>query len=161
MTCLIMFYISTKYHKISPKCIPLTERTRNQCLPQSNITKGANAKSKKGRLVFLVRNMSSHPVLHFYQVTSKYSQGYWSYSVDKKSISNKTKGINSKSKKARVVILVHDTSSRPVVHFYQVSSIYSKGYSSYRADVKIYADTDANGIRPKKQCPHTLRYEGT
>ena len=47
------------------------------------------------------------------------------------------------------VILVHDTSSRPVLHFYQVSSIYSKGYTSYRADKKFYADVDANGIRPK------------
>ena len=37
------------------------------------------------------------------------------------SISNKTKGDNSKSKKGRVVILVRDTSSGPVLHFYQVS----------------------------------------
>ena len=64
-----------------------------------------------------------------------------------KSFSNKTKGDNSKSKKARVVNLVCDTSSCPDLHFYQVSSKYSKGYSSYRADKKFYAD--ANGIRPK------------
>ena len=32
----------------------------------SNITKGDNAKSKKVRVVFLVRDTSSHPVLHFY-----------------------------------------------------------------------------------------------
>ena len=49
--------------------------------------------------------MSSCPVLHFYQVPSKYSEGHSSYRADKKSISNKTKGDNSKSKKGRVVIV--------------------------------------------------------
>ena len=44
-------------------------------------------------------------------------------------------------------------SSRPDLHFYQVSSKYSKGYSSYRADRKFYAD--ANGICPKNNMsPH-------
>ena len=64
---------------------------------------------------------------------------------------NKTKGNNSKSKKARVIILIHDTSTRPVLHFYQVSSKYSKGDSSYRVDKKFNSDTDAdaNGIHPK------------
>ena len=66
-----------------------------------------NAKSKKGRVVFLVRYMSSGPVLHCCQVRSKYSKGYSSYRADMKSLSNKTKGDNSKSKKARVVNLVH------------------------------------------------------
>ena len=32
------------------------------------------------------------------------------------------------SKTAKVVILVHDTSSGPVLHFYEVSSKYSQGY---------------------------------
>ena len=70
-----------------------------------------------------------------------------------KSFSNKTKGDNSKTKKARVVNLVCDMSSRPDLHFYQVSSKYSKGYSSYRVDKKFYTDADAdanaNRIRPK------------
>ena len=60
--------------------------------------------------------MLSDPDLHFCQVPSKYSEGYSSYRAEEKSISNKTKGINSKSKKARVVILVRDTSSGPVLH---------------------------------------------
>ena len=34
---------------------------------------------------------------------------------------NKTKGVNSESKKARVIILVPYTLSWPVIHFYQVS----------------------------------------
>ena len=36
---------------------------------QSDITKGDNAKSKKGRVVILICDMSSGPVLHFYQVS--------------------------------------------------------------------------------------------
>ena len=37
---------------------------------------------------------------------------------------------------ATVVILVGDTSSHPILHFYQVSSKYCEGYSSYKADKK-------------------------
>ena len=120
-------------------------------LSLSNITKGDNIKNKKGRVVILAHDTSSGPVLQFCQVPSKYSKGYSSYRADTKSFSNKTKGYNSKSKKGRVVILVPDTSSGPVLHFYQVSSKYSKGYSSYRADKKCYTDAeaDANGIRLK------------
>ena len=106
---------------------------------------GDNTKSKKGRVVILVCNTSSGLVLHFFQVPSKYSKGYGSYRVDTKSLSNKTKGDNYKSKKGRVVILVRDLSSGPALHFYQVSSEYSKGYSNYRADKKFYA----NRIHPK------------
>ena len=112
--------------------------------------------------MILVRNTTFHPVLHFYQVPSKYSKSYSRYRVDMKSISNKRKGDNSKSNQARgVVILVHDRSSHPVLHFFQVPSKYSKGYSSYRADKKFYDDTDAdidadaNRIRPKNNMsPH-------
>ena len=42
---------------------------------------------------------------------------YSSYRADTKSIANKTKGDNSKSKKTRVAILVRDTSSYPILHF--------------------------------------------
>ena len=87
----------------------------------SNIRKEDNAKSKEGRVVILVRTMSSAPDLHFCQVPSRYSKGYSSYRADEKSISNKTKGDNSKHEKARIVILVRNTSSGQVLHFYQVS----------------------------------------
>ena len=103
---------------------------------KKNKTKGNNSKSLKARVVILVHDTLSSPVLHFYQVPSKYSKGFLSYRADTKSISNKTMGNNSKSKKASVVILVCDTSSSPVLHFYHVSSKYYKGYSSYRADTK-------------------------
>ena len=83
--------------------------------------KGDNCKSKEGRVVIHVRNKPPCPILQFYQVPSKYSEGYSSYRADEKSISNKTKGDNSKSKKGRVVILVWDMSSGPVLNYYQVS----------------------------------------
>ena len=38
-------------------------------LSLADITKGDNANSKKGRVVILVHNTSSGPVLHFYQVS--------------------------------------------------------------------------------------------
>ena len=83
-------------------------------------------KVRKAELSFLYAT-TSHPSLHFYQIPSKYSKGYLSYRADMKSISNKTKGDNSKSKKARVIILVHDTSSCPVLHFYQYNQNFPKG----------------------------------
>ena len=82
-------------------------------------------KVSKAELSFFVHDTSSRPVLHLYQVSSKYSEGYLRYRAHTKSISNKTKGNNFKSKKARVVILVCDRPSS-VLHFYQVSSKYSK-----------------------------------
>ena len=117
----------------------------------SNITKGENAKIKKGRVVFHVCDKLPCFVLHSCQVPSKYSKGYSSYRVDIKSISNKKR---KKGKlKIRVLILVCDMLSRPVLHYYQVSSKYSKGYSSYRVDKKFYSDVD--GIRSKNNMsPH-------
>ena len=82
------------------------------------------------RVVILVDDTSSRPVLHFYQVSTNYCEGYSSYRVDKKSNSNTRKGYNSKSKKARVVIFVRNTPSRPVLHFYKVSAKFAEGYSS-------------------------------
>ena len=57
-------------------------------------------------------------------------------SRDKKSNINATRGDNSKSKKATFVILVCDMSSGHVLHFYQVSSKYSKGCFTYIAVTK-------------------------
>ena len=106
---------------------------------------------KHNRVVILVHGTSSGPVLHFFQVPSKYSKGYSSYRADTKSFSNKTKGDNSKNKKGRVVILVRDTSSGPVLHFFQVPSKYSKGYSSYRADTKSFSNkTKGDDFKSKK-----------
>ena len=55
-------------------------------------------------------------------------------SRDKKSNSNTRRGDNSKREKAKVVI--YDMSSGPVLHYYQISSKYSKECSTYIADTK-------------------------
>ena len=79
-----------------------------------------NFKSKKTKVVIFVRNWSYRPGLQFPQVLSKYSEGYLCYKTDMKSNSNIRLGDNSKIKKAKIVILVRDTSPNPVLHFYQV-----------------------------------------
>ena len=53
------------------------------------ITKGDDDKSKKGRVVILVRDMASYPVLHFYQVSPKDPKRYSSSRADTKFFSNK------------------------------------------------------------------------
>ena len=65
MRCLVRFYISIKYNQNIPKGIRVIEWTRN--LLQKK--KDDNSKIKKGRVVILVCDSSSHPVLHFYQVS--------------------------------------------------------------------------------------------
>ena len=118
------YQVSSKYSKECSTYIVDTKSIHIQC---QIYQKETTPKVRKA-VVILVHNMSSGPVLHFCQVPSKYSKGYSSYRADTKSFSNKTKGDNSKSWKARVVNLVCDTSSHPDLHFYQVSSKYSKGF---------------------------------
>ena len=101
--------------------------------------------------VILVGDTSSHPVLHFYQVSSKYHERYSSYRVDMKSNSNTRRGDNSKSKKTRVVILVRNMSFHPVLHFYQVSSKYSKGFSCYTIRNQIQTQDVAITQKVRKQ----------
>ena len=123
------------------------------------------AKVRKTELSFLYANVVPS-CSTFLSSTIKIFQMIFELQSGHEIYFKQNKGNNSKSKKARVVILVHDTLSCPVLHFYQVSSKYSKGYSSYRLDKKFYADTDAdaNGIRPKKNnmsppphpTPHSL-----
>ena len=69
----------------------------------------------KGRVVILVRDTSSRPVLHFYQIPSKQTKGYLIYRVNTKSISKtKQREITPKVTKDRVVIIVHNTSAGPI-----------------------------------------------
>ena len=49
-----------------------------------------------------------------------------------------SRGNNSRSMKARVVILVRYTLSWPVLPSCEESWLYSKGYSSYRVDMKLH-----------------------
>ena len=85
----------------------------------SNITKEDNTKSKKGRVVILVRDMSSCPVLHFYQ--KLWLSIWW----------------------RNHLILIYIS-----LKYHQSIPKAFKGYSCYRADKKCYADA-ANGICPK------------
>ena len=89
------------------------------------------------RVVILVRNMPSRPVLHLYQASSKYSIGYSFYRAETRNQIQTQEGeITPKVKKVEVVILVCDMSSGPVLYYYQVSSKYSKECSTYIADTK-------------------------
>ena len=130
---LALFYISTKYHQNIVNSIQVTERTRNQIQSQGKIT----AKVRKPELSFLYT--TCHLVL-FYISTIKYHQnlpkGIHVKEQTRNQIQtqegertqkvrnpNKTKrrGDNSKSKKPKVGILVHDLPSSPALHFYKVS----------------------------------------
>ena len=61
----------------------------------SKITKENNVKTRKGRVVILVQDTFSGPVLQFYPT----------YRGDTKSISNKTNGGNSKSTKRDAMLM--------------------------------------------------------
>ena len=114
-------FLSTKI-KIIQRVL-VTEQTRNPIQTKE----GEITPKVRKPVVILVRNMPSCPVLHFYQVLSKYSERYSCYRADMKSNSNTIRGDNTKSKKAKVVILVRVRLSRTVLHFHQVSQKYSKG----------------------------------
>ena len=63
-------------------------------------------KSKKGRVVIFVCDTLSCPVLHIYQIPSKYSKGHLCYRVDTKSISQtKQREITPKVRKAQLSFL--------------------------------------------------------
>ena len=78
----------------------------------------------------------SRSVLHFYQASSKYSVGYSCYRAETNQIQTQDGEITPKVNKAEVVIPVCDMSSGPVLHYYQVSSRYSKECSTYIANTK-------------------------
>ena len=124
------YHVSLKFQRVF-----VTEQTRNQCI------------------IILVCNTSSFPVLLFYQVPSKYSKGYKSYRADTKSISNKTEDNNYKSKKARVVILVPDTSSCPVLYFYHQNIPKGIQVSEW---TRSFTLMPRMGSVPKTVCAHTL-----
>ena len=100
--------------------------------------KGDNSESIKARVVILVCDTSSWPVLHNYKVSSKYSKRFSSNGEDTKLHLKPSRGNNSERMKARVIILVRDTSSRPVLHNCEVSWLYSNRFLSYGADTKLH-----------------------
>ena len=73
-----------------------------------------------------------------------------------------TKGeITQKLQKARVTILARDTSPWPVLHNCEVSWKYSKQYSRYGADKKMFTDGQTDGRTDGRQAhryiPRTFR----
>ena len=102
-------------------------------------SRGNNSESRTTRVVSLVHD-TSWPVLHNCKVSWLYSKGYSSNRADTNMHKKHQRGDNSKSIKARALIFVRDTSSWPVLHNCEVSSKYSKQYSSYWADTKMFMD---------------------
>ena len=99
--------------------------------------KNSKCPSNHARVVILVRNTSTRHVLHLYQVSSKYSEGYLCYRAETRNQIQAQEGeITQKKKRSKVVNRVCDMSSGPVHQYYQVSSKYSKGCSTYTADTK-------------------------
>ena len=117
-----MFYISAKYYRNIPKGIPVTEQMRNLF----EKTKGYKQESQS------CNSCTRHVTWScstFLLSIIKYSKGSLTYRADiisMDNLSNITKRDNAKSKKDRIVITIRDTSSGPVLHFYQVSWKYSK-----------------------------------
>ena len=126
-----LFYITIQHHQNIPEDFQVMEQTWN-CI--WNHQGGNNSESMKVRVVILVCNTSSWPVLHNCEVSWLYSKWFSSYGANTNLHLKPSGGNNSESMKARVVILVRDKSSWLVLHNYEVSWLYSIGYSSYRAD---------------------------
>ena len=99
---------------------------------------GNKSESMKARVFTLVRNTSSWPVLHNWEVSCLCSKQFLSYGADTKLHLKPSRENNSENLEARVVILVRDTLSWPVLHNWEVLWLYSKGYSSYRADMDMH-----------------------
>ena len=119
--------VEAKEEQLEPEKVFRKKKKKNVPPPPPN----------PARFVILVRNMSSRPVLHLYQASSKYSLGYLCYRAETRNQIQTQEGeITPKVKKAKVVILVGDMSSGPVLHYDQVSTKYSKECSTYIADTK-------------------------
>ena len=128
----------------------ITEGTRNQWI----ITvrhKGDNTKSKKGRVVILVRDMSSGPVRHFCQVPSKYSKGYSSYRAVLNLFQIKQRVRTPKVRKAELSFLYMTRRLSCSTFLPNIIKIFQRVFK-LRVDKKFYADADTNRIRPKTVC---------
>ena len=114
----------------------------------SNITKGDNDKSKKGRGIILVPDTSSRPTQHFYQIPNiiKFFQRVYikiqrGHEINFKS---KTKGENSKSKTPELVFLYM---TRCLVLFY----ISNKFQQNIPKSIQVTEGT-------RNQCMITFKY---
>ena len=97
-----------------------------------------NSESMEARVVILICDILSWPVLHNWEVSWLFSKRYSSYGAYTKLHLKQSRGNNSEGTKARVFILVRDTLSWSVLHKYEVSWLCSKGYLSYKAETKLH-----------------------
>ena len=108
-----LFYITVKYHDFISKRFSSYGADTKLHLKRS---RGNNSESMKVRVVILVRDTSSWPVLHNCEISWLYSKGYSSYRADTNMHKKQQRGDNSKSNIARALIFVRDTSPWPVLH---------------------------------------------
>ena len=136
-----LLYITVKYHDYIQKGIQVKEQTQI-CIKKHH--RGDNSKSNKGRALFFVHNTSSWPVLHNCEVSSKYSKRYSSYCSNTKMFTDgQTESWQTDVRHIFCmwhIIMTCSTSSWPVLHNCEVSSKYSKRYSSYWADKRMFMD---------------------
>ena len=83
--CRGLFYITLKYHDYIPKGIQVTEQTQI-CIKKHQ--RGDNWKRIKARALIFVCDTLSWPVLHNYEISSKYSKQFSSYRADMKMFMN-------------------------------------------------------------------------
>ena len=106
--CLILFYISTRYHQNTAKGIWLTERTQNQCIITVKYNKGIQRKNQERQNLIL-----------FY-ISTKYHQnipkGIWVTEQTRNLFQTKQREITPKASKPELLFLY--VTRRPVLHFY-------------------------------------------
>ena len=111
-----------------------------------------NSKTKNARVAFLVHDTSSQCDACTCKVSWIYSIWFRSYGPDMVNYME-LRGNNSKTKNARAVFLVHDTSSQCDACTHKVSWIYSIWFRSYGPDTVYYMELSQGEIiqKPKMQ----------
>ena len=119
--CLIVHYKCIKFQPNSFNSVQLTEPTQN-CIYL--LYKGDNLKNIYARVMVLVHDTSSQCALQMYEVSLKYLLGYQVIERTRFCDYLCYKGDNLKNTHARVMVLMHDTSSQCALQMYEVSLNY-------------------------------------
>ena len=123
-------------------------------------SRGNNSESMKPRVVILVRDTSSWPVLHNCEVSWLYSIWYSSYRRTRMCIKKHQRGDNSKSMKARALIFVRDRSSWPFQHNWSIIKILQTVFKLLSGHENVYERTDGqttDGRQAHRYIPRTFR----
>ena len=129
--CLIVLHICVKFHSNSFNGCQLTERTRNSI---ANDQREITLKISKAELWFLCM---THCLIGLYKCMKFQPNSFNSVQLTERTrncIYLCYKGNNLKNIHARVMVLVHDTSSQCALQMYEVSLKHLLWLSSYRAD---------------------------